>query len=94
MGAYYYKKLIALFVYINAMTIDTPIVDPPFREMICDVKTVEEQIERGRIFIRYLDKQWEKIPPGDLAFNWPEVSRLLHKEMRQIKKRVKTMIMP
>ena len=50
-GAYTIKKLMFMFTYLDAVIVDTPIVDPDFRSQIDDVATIEERLERALIFL-------------------------------------------
>lgn len=72
-GAYTYKRLIGTFVYVDAVIVDTPIVDREVGAKLDDVRDVEDRLERARIFIAYLDTQWKRIGADGLPFAWADM---------------------
>lgn len=68
-GGYLHKKLASNFAYVDAVIVDTPILDPTVRGAIRDVFEIEDRIDRAETFVRYLGDSW---PFGDepLAFSW------------------------
>lgn len=70
-GAYLYKRLVSSFPYIDAVVVDTPIIDPLSRGHIRDVFDIDERVDRAEAFIRYLDESW---PFGDelVSFSWQD----------------------
>ena len=60
-GSYYYQKLVRIFTYVDAMVVDTPIVDRNVREKIVDENSILGRLERAEEFRQYLDSQWERI---------------------------------
>jgi len=84
-GAYTYKRLLELFVYIDAMIIDTPITSPEYRAQITDAKLLHERLCRASIFIEYLDQSWSTIPSHVKSqFDWASVSKKLQKEVKNL----------
>jgi len=73
-GAYVLRKLIPTFVYFDAVVTDTPIIDDGFREIVWDVKSVDDRLERARHFAGYLDTCWEETPRVEGGFDWSYVS--------------------
>lgn len=71
-GGYLHKKLASSFPYLDAVVVDTPILDPTARASIRDVFDIEDRIARTESFMNYLTECW---PFGDdpLAFAWPTV---------------------
>ena len=80
-GAYTYKRLMGTFVYLDAMVVDTPIVDPAIAGKVDDVREVEERLVRAEVFIEYLNSQWTRVRGEDLAFDWDAVVVDLRKDM-------------
>ncbi|WJL97043.1 hypothetical protein QSU92_07715 [Microbacterium sp. ET2] len=68
-GGYLHKKLASNFPYVDAVIVDTPILDPTTRGEIRDVFDIEDRILRAETFMRYLGECW---PFGDdpLPFSW------------------------
>jgi hypothetical protein len=76
-GAYTYKRLIGTFVYIDAVVVDTPVVDADFGAKLTDHRDVEDRLQRAKTFIAYLDAQWSSIAGESLPFSWTETKELL-----------------
>lgn len=83
-GAYTCRELPRFFSYLDAMTVDTPIVDREFRPEIRDCDAVDKRVERGDWFRRYLDKEHETLNGKAFAFDWPAASKDLQEEMSTI----------
>ena len=58
------------FVYLDAMVIDTPIVDDSVAEQLDDVQDIEDRVARSRVFVDYLDSSWESVGSQEQAFDW------------------------
>jgi hypothetical protein len=84
-GGYLHKVLAANFSYVDAIVVDTPIIDPEARSHIRDVHDIEERIERADLFIAYLSGCW---PFGndDVAFSWPQFVELVNAEADQVRR--------
>lgn len=83
-GLYYVKRLVTKFAYLDAMIVDTPIVDPKVRVRIRDVNSLTDRLERARTFCSYLDDQWATVSQQELAFEWPAVRGALDKDVNYI----------
>lgn len=79
-GAYTYKKLLPTFIYLDAVVVDTPIVDPAAADEIAHSREVEDRLVRARRFLAYLDQQWQAIARDALPLDWSEVSRQLQSD--------------
>ena len=86
-GVYHITKLIYLFNYIDAMIVDTPILDDLTRSLINNVQAIDSRLERTEFFKNYLDTQWKNIESGT-TFNWNETSSLLQKNIDYIRNRI------
>lgn len=87
-GSYYYQKLVGVFTYVDAMIVDTPIVDRAVRERIGDEVNILRRLERAEEFRRYLDSQWTNIEMAAEVFNWRRLSSQLNAEINYIKGRL------
>jgi GTPase SAR1 family protein len=54
-GAYSVLKLVSQFTYIDAMIVDTPILDTEYRARIGDVEPINDRLSRASIFCEYLN---------------------------------------
>ena len=83
-GAYTCKKLIRRFVYLDAVVVDTPIVDADAAEGIRDCSTIEERLERAERFVGYLDSQWKPLENRDTAFSWSDARAAIAEELVRV----------
>lgn len=88
-GAYYYRKLIKMFSYVDAMVTDTPIVSRIYKTKITDVQTIQKRIDRCKIFISYLSEHWKLIEHQNSPFDWIEVEKALSQDILKIEQRIK-----
>ena len=83
-GSYYVRRLIRQFTYVDAMVVDTPIVDEGFRDRILDAITIADRLARADLFCGYLDAQWHSLSDQELPFSWPSVRWSLSKNIEYI----------
>lgn len=86
-GAYTVRVLAAYFAYIDAVLVDTPIVEERYRSLIQDVHLLAERVARAEYFRIYLNRQWEKVQGEGLPWNWADASKRLSAEIREIGRR-------
>jgi GTPase SAR1 family protein len=60
-GAYSTKRLLSSFAYVDAMIVDTPIMDPIVRAAIRNATTIHQRLDRFEIFLDYLSVQAGKV---------------------------------
>jgi hypothetical protein len=85
-GAYTYKKLLPTFIYVDAVVVDTPVVDKRAADEIAHCREVEDRLIRAERFVSYLDSQWAAVDRPDLPFEWPVVSRLLRDDFGRVER--------
>jgi hypothetical protein len=85
-GSYTYKKLIGTFVYLDAVVVDTPIVDESIASQIDDCHDIEARVDRMVLFKRYLDEAWKSFEGGSYAFDWSDVSQVLDSDYGRIRR--------
>lgn len=88
-GSYMHKSMIQRFTYVDAMIVDTPIVDLKWRKQITDVRAIIERLDRATLFRQYLDEQWNKwgITDAEATFDWPVVSIELGRDFDEVRQR-------
>lgn len=89
-GSYMYRSMIERFTYIDAMIVDTPIVDVQYRKVIRDVRSIIDRLDRAVEFVDYLNSQWNEWDPpynGGLAFDWPSVSESILRNIEEARSR-------
>lgn len=80
-GAYYVRRLITQFAYLDAVIVDTPIINSDARSEISEVSSIQDRLDRARQFIEYLDSQWNLLPDCDLPFNWPTTRKQIDRDI-------------
>ena len=89
-GAYSRKKLCVLFSYLDAVVVDTPIVDVSWRSEIHDARSIDDRLERAEKFLSYLDQCWEKAPELIDKFDWTPLSKIARRQISEIKARLRS----
>jgi hypothetical protein len=87
-GAYTLRRLLSSFVYMDAMAVDTPIVDPAAAPGIVDVRRLEERLARADALREYLDQQWDAVSEVTALFDWSTESERLRRETLRIRRRL------
>ncbi|MDR3727787.1 MAG: hypothetical protein P4K86_12170 [Terracidiphilus sp.] len=74
-GLYHAIRLAGSFYYIDAVIVDTPILDDSVREKVRNVQPIGDRLARAEIFIKeYLDPAWESIAKDAIGFDWSTLS--------------------
>jgi len=84
-GAYSRKKLCALFPYIDAVLVDTPITDPVVRASIHDARSIEDRLSRAVQFLDYLDACWAAAKDLHNKIDWSGLSGDARSQIRYVK---------
>ncbi|MDR7172699.1 hypothetical protein J2W56_006465 [Nocardia kruczakiae] len=86
-GGYLHKVLVSNFPYIDAVVVDTPIVDPAMRSEIRDVQDIADRIVRAEYFMNYLGSCWP-FDDEPLAFSWTAVRQEWSRSLEEVKRSV------
>lgn len=89
-GLYSVRRLLAMFTYLDAMVVDTPIVDSEVRASIDDARTIADRLARVDELLGYLDTQWAPLRSRELPLEWPSVSKAVRVEVEEIQRRTAT----
>ena len=84
-GLYHATKLSRMFTYIDAVIVDTPILDQGARGDIKNVYLIDDRLDRAQLFRSYLDKCWGLMKGKVVGFDWSECSRDLDKDIKHIR---------
>lgn len=79
-GGYMRKVMLSRFGYLDAVLVDTPIVDVKWRSRIGVVTSIYERLSRAEDFLDYLDQQWGNVGAGG-SYDWLETSRVARADM-------------
>ncbi|MDH5543070.1 MAG: ATP-binding protein [Nitrospinota bacterium] len=85
-GEYHRKKLLLLFVYYDAIIVDTPILDHSFKSQIKDEQTILGRLNRCDIFCDYLDLMWEQSNLPTDVFDWKIYSNAIRNNIYTIRR--------
>jgi len=85
-GAYTYKKLLPSFIYVDAVVVDTPIVDVEAEQAIAHSREVEDRLLRAKHFLAYLNRQWAKMERADMPLDWARVSDQLEADFARVER--------
>jgi hypothetical protein len=69
------RACLGTFTYLDAVVVDTPILDKDLRDYVPDAHTLAQRVERAFVFREYLDPSWKLIADADLPLDWPEKSK-------------------
>ena len=78
-GSYHVQRWAPSFAYLDAMLIDTPILDDAARNSAIRRVTsfdIRERYKRTVDFDHYLTESWEAISPKPVFFDWPTVRKV------------------
>lgn len=69
-GAYSVRRLLQSFSYVDAMIVDTPIVDGVVRDAVRNAQTIHQRLDRFELFLSYLENQAHKIDWSVAGYAW------------------------
>ena len=88
LGRFHIFSLLPIFQYIDAIIIDTPIIDEKVRAEIGDSYQINERLLRTEVFLGYLDDSSKAIKDGELLAEWRRVVALARENITEIRLRV------
>ena len=65
LGSFHITRLVRTFEYMDAIAVDTPILDDGTRASIKDSQPIHDRLKRARVITRYLDRQVEHLTDAD-----------------------------
>ena len=84
LGRYHVNQLVRTFTYVDAVVIDTPILDARVRDSIDDVRDIFERIARAREFVEYLSACAKSLQDGDSFRLWSDTYNDLQKSINGV----------
>ncbi len=90
-GAYHLKRWISEFSYLDAMSLDTPILDEDVRVQLKDRVnsfSINDRFNRAMIFRSYLSKIWHDSNLKQSYFDWDELIRIGEETFQRVKKAI------
>lgn len=87
LGRYHVTELVRTFVYIDAVVVDTPIMDEVARRECSHVAELNERLARGRAFLRYLNHCSEELLDGAAIELWNSIHTAVERDITTIEAR-------
>ncbi len=92
LGAYHLLRLPEMFTYLDAIMIDTPILDDAVEASLAmDNPRIRARLRNVEAFIGYLGKAWSTLAPSiETVFDWKQLGRRAGEEVAQIRAHIGT----
>jgi hypothetical protein len=87
LGRFHIFSLLPMFQYLDAIIIDTPIIDESVRRKIDDVEQIHERLARTEAFLSYLDDCSRAIKDGELLAEWRRGAALARENISEVRLR-------
>jgi len=85
LGRYHINVLINKFTYIDAIIIDTPIIEDEVRSKIVDSNPIRERLKRAELFVGYLDNCSVHLQDKNAIVVWQNSSIKIKKNIDEIR---------
>ena len=90
-GMYHYARLSRMFPYLDAVVVDTPILNRDLRGAIEDVDNIADRLVRAEVFCEYLDSQWSRFGYSGPLFDWKAASADLRGQIGRIRNTISSL---
>ncbi len=87
-GSYYFRKLVVSFPYLDAVVVDTPVLDQEFKAQILVATSISARLRRAERFCSYLDSQWYGLAEAGAVFDWTSSVADARREIASIRERL------
>ena len=87
-GVYHLEYLLVLFVYMDAVVVDTPILDKTWRLQLQTADTIKSRLDRAELFLTYLDASWSQCTADNTGFDWAAKSGKCRSDIQRIRRRM------
>lgn len=84
LGRYHINNLVNFFQYMDAIILDTPILDVVLRDSLTEGATIGERLTRTSVFIDYLDKCSQGLSDSILIEEWAFVKKSVKQDIAEI----------
>jgi len=88
-GKYHIVRLVCLFQYMDAITIDTPILDSAAQLAIRDEPNINDRLVRCQRFVEYLDGCSRSIQDGGFQNQWVMTRDAVQKDIQRVRRTLK-----
>ena len=87
-GLYHVSRLCRLFTYVDAVLVDTPILEADVRQSIGEFRTIVSRLHNVEVFHQDIDDIWPMVEEGNKLFKWDSISTDLKNDVRQSRERI------
>ena len=87
-GAYYFRRLVGTFEYLDAVVVDTPIMDSGTRLSVRNAQTIDGRLNRAELFCDYLDSQWGELGESGSVFDWNNTVAGTRQQIERIRSKI------
>lgn len=84
-GNYMISRLVRTFNYLDAIIVDTPVLDAEVRKSISDVMSINQRLERCEIFLGYLDNCSSALHDANASEFWRSACQAVRSEIKKIR---------
>jgi len=88
LGKYHVNHLVGTFQYIDAIIIDTPILDTQVRKELREERGIDRRLSRAEVFISYLDRCSKSLQDGEATELWEMCHDLVADDIKGIRERL------
>ena len=88
-GKYCVASLVKTFTYVDAVIVDTPIIDEAYRSKIYDVNPISARLERCEHFLGYLNECAASLCEQSARQIWQSVSNFVRLDIKKIRARLR-----
>lgn len=85
LGRYHINVLVKKFTYIDAIVIDTPIIDETVRSKINDIKPIAKRLGRADLFLNYLNECSNHLQDEAAKAVWQKISSEIGSDISKIR---------
>lgn len=82
---YHIRKLATKFEYLDAVVVDTPILDALCRQEIRNVEDLDHRLKRAYKFLAYLNRSFEGLSKYKNLYDWEALGKEAHAHLDHIK---------
>jgi hypothetical protein len=88
LGRFHIFNLIAVFQYLDAVIVDTPILDAEIRDQISEVNNIHDRLNRTELFLSYLYSCVKSIVDSEINTLWQTINKKAIENINEIKRRL------
>lgn len=88
LGRFHIFNLVTVFQYLDAVIVDTPILDARLRDQITEVFKIQDRLDRTELFLSYLNSCVKSIVDVEMNTLWETIYQKATENIDEIKNRL------